>query len=516
MNEREGKPSAAPTPEVSNEGALAVATAIFGEKGAKDFLEYSKPAALAEIAKLSDHVDRLQSAFEKNLISPYSPPRTLSFIAHLSEEQFAYAELLLDTLPAKVVSSLLGRRQIEAIFQRENREEWVRGRVDILKRCRALRHWYGDEMIAFLSLDERKLALVESMQDENDRLLFSTYLVEPSFRDADSFELFEKQVAFWSTHLNTEAKQRLMKEKKDHTRHGLYDVFRGRASWILALDERAGSEQWESILSNPHSLSVLAEAAQASRLAMPLDQETLQDFQSRAELPIRSKEADPALVDEVTEVLEATGLGEALKMVVKEVVVAPDQGSHVTGSYLPFSDTIMLTPPGNIERKRFFLGTVIHESAHAFERLLTGEEDQMAYDRYSTEIFFGEKTRSSDYASSTGQVHGRVSRTHLAESFAEDSRVYLQDESLLNETRRRLVKDVLQRSLPGINLGDLQERIRKTYGTLYGVSVKDVQRDYECDYDISRFVERIGNAQDQEERERDIRDQEREKARKKK
>lgn len=374
----------------------------------------------------------------------------------------------------KITSKLLGQTDPTA---------WLDHRLEIGRRAKNLsRNRKLDSQMVF-GTDEEKLIFLEGLEDDGLRKLFGKLILErASFGTPEDAAAFIRRVGLWKEICDNELENHLLSEEKSFNRdkEGLFQLFRTRGSWIAALAEQAGTGELRELLRNPLAVNSLVRAAEASRIFAEIRLKEETAWAEREELPIES--TDPKLAAEVRDILDASGLETITKRCVQAVEIEPEiDNPNVTGDYMRLSNNITLYPQ-NRKEKDTLPGTLMHETGHAFN-LLIGQKNagQSNFDRYAVKLIYSGGLGPSAYAEAYAQIRKREDRVFIAESFAEDFRILLQEPTLIPSGRRQTLEELFKVGAPDVDLDELRDRIRNMYGNLYGKSVADVRRPVDCE-----------------------------------
>lgn len=267
-------------------------------------------------------------------------------------------------------------------------------------------------------------------------------------------------------------------------------LLRQSLPFLSAMVELLGKEAWEETLLNDEKCYQYSCAAHLGSPAYRLSDEIFEGFAKRDAVPVEAQEGAEDRLEELKEVLAHTGIDQiALPLANKITFGKPDNPNTMKGHNDNFTGDVMAST--GVERKPLLIAALLHELGHALEKRVSRDSRaREVFDRYIV-LSQIEDTKNSPYVDSFRLTNGRAGYQYIAESFAEDFRLYFLKPEELGARKIAIFDDFCDRFLPKVDRDDVRKRIRSALGNFYGRSVNDVFKIIDC-YNPREMAEERG------------------------
>lgn len=423
-----------------------------------------EPARFAELDEVSRRLEPPSLALE------FVTGNGLSLLTNPDEGRRKAAVLLVSRAGKAGASILNDPETANEFFLRPDPEGYVSMKIALAERAKKLGATQAFRHLK--SLDESRIASLESQPDPRQQKVFAQLLEE----EIETVE-FKQRVETWGRIMTPELWERANRSNGGDL---AWFIRKARASWIGALEGKEGTEGLREMLCEPVALVFFTAGNDTAKLAGMAGGWKYEYgyLKSRQEPPIEG--VDERAIREAQDVIKQSGLAPFISSRVRNIrLVRREDIRGCSGIWEPADLTVRLA----VEREKphRLASVLIHEVGHAAQQSMAlVPEAQEAFDKYAVEAIFSGLRASSGYAEAYALLEGRLSTAFLSESFAEDFRILMEYPVGLPAAKREAMETVFRRLAPGLDLERAQENIRRMYGNLYGVSVKDIQEPADC------------------------------------
>lgn len=273
------------------------------------------------------------------------------------------------------------------------------------------------------------------------------------------------------------------------------DFFNYRPSFVESFVAEYGIDKLKEIVKNPDHRNIFKKINKISNLNTYTSREEVEKNSEREKMPVSiecdENEKKQKIKKELEDILSNNGLEELAKHFVEKVIIS-DFSQNYNGKYGYRSKELSINAELNDPRNPNLVSILIHEIGHSvYGAIGNHREMQQYFDLYSMEVIYGDKFKSSEYLEALSLYSGRDNRTYLHEAFAEDFRVYLTQPSLIPDGRKKIFSAMLDEFLEDFDIEKIRQDIRHIYGNLYGVGVKEVQREVKCKKQVEGLAEKM-------------------------
>lgn len=263
-------------------------------------------------------------------------------------------------------------------------------------------------------------------------------------------------------------------------RYGLstYYLLNRQLSYLHAINDLLGVEGWREILGSGEQCKQFSYACSSGSPIHRLSRETFAEYADRGSLPIEAEPGVEDRLDELRDVLNHSGIIDIATPLASRIEFTQPGEGRASGSCDNWNGDIKVST--SEKAKKLLIPTLLHELGHALEhRLSWDNEAREIFDRYIV-LSQTESIANSPYAESFKLSDGAYQGTFIAESFAEDFRLYWLKPEDLSSGRLAIIDEFCDKFLSHVDRDEVRGEIRSVLGNYYSANVNEVFQMINC------------------------------------